>query len=239
MANKQGPDFICVGAQKSGTTWLYAQLRQHPDICMPTHKELHYFDKHRITLKQYLAIFSNDRVSGDITPAYLITPTAPAEIKQVARKAKLFAILRNPAERAFSQYRMARYRGYDGPFADAFRQDARRMRSRGHYAEHLQNYLKLYRLGEDFQVFWYDDLQKNPEEFLRQIERYLQVADCIPSTIHDREVWPYHGDGLALSPSDREQLRQYYAEHNDRLAQLLGVKLAWNHREGDAIKRAA
>jgi hypothetical protein len=40
-----GPDFLCIGAQKSGTTWLYEQLHLHPDFWMPPRKELHYFDK--------------------------------------------------------------------------------------------------------------------------------------------------------------------------------------------------
>ena len=39
------PDFLCVGAQKAGTTWLYQQLDSHPDFWMPPIKELHYFDE--------------------------------------------------------------------------------------------------------------------------------------------------------------------------------------------------
>lgn len=41
----EGPDFICIGAQKAGTGWLYDQLRSHPDFWMPPLKELHYFDR--------------------------------------------------------------------------------------------------------------------------------------------------------------------------------------------------
>src|SRR5215471_17299234 len=40
-----GPDFLCVGAHKAGTTWLYRQLDSHPDFWMPPVKELHYFDQ--------------------------------------------------------------------------------------------------------------------------------------------------------------------------------------------------
>ena len=40
-----GPDFLCVGAQKAGTGWLYDQLRNHPDFWLPPMKELHYFDR--------------------------------------------------------------------------------------------------------------------------------------------------------------------------------------------------
>ncbi|HZS18968.1 MAG TPA: sulfotransferase [Candidatus Udaeobacter sp.] len=40
-----GPDFLCIGAHKAGTTWLYQQLKSHPDFWMPPVKELHYFDQ--------------------------------------------------------------------------------------------------------------------------------------------------------------------------------------------------
>jgi hypothetical protein len=43
--NVSGPDFICIGAQKAGTGWLYEQLRSHPDFWMPPLKEVHYFDR--------------------------------------------------------------------------------------------------------------------------------------------------------------------------------------------------
>jgi len=38
------PDFLCIGAQKAGTSWLYVLLQEHPEIWMPPIKELHYFD---------------------------------------------------------------------------------------------------------------------------------------------------------------------------------------------------
>lgn len=44
-AGNTGPDFLCIGAHKSGTTWLYRQLDAHPDFWMPPVKELHYFDQ--------------------------------------------------------------------------------------------------------------------------------------------------------------------------------------------------
>jgi hypothetical protein len=46
-----GPDFICIGAQKAGTGWLYEQLRTHPDFWMPPIKEIHYFDRNLRTAR--------------------------------------------------------------------------------------------------------------------------------------------------------------------------------------------
>src|SRR5438552_3844129 len=42
---RPGPDFLCIGAHKAGSTWLYQQLDAHPDFWMPPVKELHYFDQ--------------------------------------------------------------------------------------------------------------------------------------------------------------------------------------------------
>lgn len=44
--NTVRPDFLCIGAQKAGTSWLYDMLRQHPDIWLPDIKEVHYYDYH-------------------------------------------------------------------------------------------------------------------------------------------------------------------------------------------------
>ncbi|MBN9417038.1 MAG: sulfotransferase [Candidatus Eremiobacteraeota bacterium] len=48
------PDFLCIGGQKAGTTWLYQKLRQHPEIWLPPVKEVHYFDSLRLPLRKRL-----------------------------------------------------------------------------------------------------------------------------------------------------------------------------------------
>lgn len=39
------PDFLCIGAQKAGTTWLHHNLKKHSEVCFPHFKELHYYDE--------------------------------------------------------------------------------------------------------------------------------------------------------------------------------------------------
>ncbi len=51
--NASQPNFLCIGAQKAGTTWLYHNLKGHPQIWLPPYKEIHYFDE--IYLDQSLA----------------------------------------------------------------------------------------------------------------------------------------------------------------------------------------
>jgi hypothetical protein len=58
-----GPDFLCVGAQKGGTQWLYDQLQHHPDFWMPPIKELHYFDGRRVRAAKAAALYA-EAVAG-------------------------------------------------------------------------------------------------------------------------------------------------------------------------------
>src|SRR4029078_12123362 len=53
VAGDACPDFLCVGAQKAGTSWLYRQLEPHPDFWMPPVKELHYLDNLNRTKRRH------------------------------------------------------------------------------------------------------------------------------------------------------------------------------------------
>jgi len=107
------PDFIIIGAMKSGTTTLHNILRQHSQIFLPPEKEIHYFDIDKNYTKglDYYASFFNDakryQLIGEITPRYIWNSQIAQRIaKDLGTKTKLIAILRNPADRAFSHYKM-------------------------------------------------------------------------------------------------------------------------------------
>lgn len=117
-ALRRYPDFFIVGAQRSGTTWLYEALRAHPQVYMSAHKETHYFSQDRVRLdadlvvrseSDYLALFagaSTAQLCGEASPSYLWHPEAAERIFLRQPRAKIIALLRNPIDRAFSQYRM-------------------------------------------------------------------------------------------------------------------------------------
>ncbi len=102
------PDFFVVGAPKSGTTAMYAYLRAHPDLYLPSQKELRFFgsdlevrDRQPLTTAQYLAHFADARPAQRIGTAYvwyLYSRTAAAEIAAFAPEARIIAMLRNPVE---------------------------------------------------------------------------------------------------------------------------------------------
>jgi hypothetical protein len=141
---KRGLDFVVVGAQKCGTTSLFAYMRGHPELCLPPGKEAPYFSndaKYRVWgWEEYLARTFPDaepgRRCGTITPQYMFgglnfadpdntaerghPRTVPSRIYERAPGARVIAILRDPVERARSHHAMARRNGWDTrSFAEA------------------------------------------------------------------------------------------------------------------------
>ena len=122
------PGLIVIGAARSGTTALYEQLRQHPQIFLSPSKEANYFafegepldyrgpgadfvNNSVATWDDYVNLFADapsDAVIGDISPLYLYAPKAAERIRTRLPDAKLVAILRNPIDQAFSHFQYAR-----------------------------------------------------------------------------------------------------------------------------------
>ncbi len=105
------PNFICVGAQKAGTSTLYDVLKQSPDIYFPPKKELHFFEKpeqYEKGIEYYEQFFNdkyhNEKLIGEITPEYLFYSYVPQRIFDSLGKIKIIILLRNPASRAYSQF---------------------------------------------------------------------------------------------------------------------------------------
>lgn len=105
------PDFVIIGAQKGGTTFLYQLLAQHPHVKPAFLKEVHYFDLNfergeNWYRSQFPSQLRKDRkyVTGEASPYYLFHPHAPRRAAEVIPEAKLIVLLRNPVDRAYSHY---------------------------------------------------------------------------------------------------------------------------------------
>ena len=131
------PNFLCVGAQKAGTTTLYDILKQHPEICLPVEKETHFFNKEArylkgVTwwLKRCFSNYNNEKILGDITPEYLFFKKVPNRIfNTLGRDIKIIIIVRDPVARAYSQYLMSVTRGFEHlSFDDAIKIESTRIK---------------------------------------------------------------------------------------------------------------
>lgn len=163
------PNFLIIGAARSGTTALYEYLSQHPDVFMSEPKEPHYFalkgaparfrgpgDRFSINRvavtspEAYEDLFSNAgdaRAVGEASVSYLYSPLAAARIREELPDVRLICMLRNPAERAFSAYSFMRARMFEpeARFEDALADEDRRVADGWH---HIWHYRRMGMYGE-------------------------------------------------------------------------------------------
>jgi len=232
-------DFLGIGAQKAGTTWLHEALAAHPAVRFPAGKEVHFWDWHRSRgVDWYRRLFAESAPgtkSGEITPAYALLPAAAiGEIREINPALRVIYTLRNPIERAWSAALMVMQRGgmtlaeaSDQWFIDHFR--SRNSRERGDYEPCLRRWREV--MGEEqILVLRYEALCTDPRAYLESCCRHLGVDATfyarVQPEILQRRV--YSGPQAALRASLRPVLRELYADKIRALAKYLDADLsAW------------
>jgi hypothetical protein len=244
------PGFLILGAQKAGTTALYAYLRWHPGITGPAWKEVSYFDRHyRRGIHWYRGHFPlrpGDRLVGEASPGYLFHPLAPERVRATVPDAKLIALLRDPVDRALSHYHHEVALGREPlTFEEAIEAEPERTRgeeerlvrepgyfshawwdyaylARGRYAEQLERWLAVFS-REQLLVVASDELAVEPGQ------TYGRVLDFLGEPAH--ELGSYQRDYELsydeMRPDTRRRLAEHFAEPNRRLYELLGRDLGW------------
>lgn len=186
----KSPNFLVIGAEKSGTTWLYNKLRQHPEIYLPLTKECHFFNKFNSNLDvrdnynklgwEWYGRFFNEipekvKAVGEITPMYICDPVAPQRIAGDLPEVKLIYLLRNPIRRAYSHYWMAYRKGdIDKSFEEIVAEKDPRFIERGRYTRQLKNFYRLFP-KENLKGYVFESFFQNPEEGLKDIFKFLGV----------------------------------------------------------------
>ncbi len=193
MNKPRGPDFLGLGAQKAGTSWIYNCLHDHPEVCIPI-KDLHFFSRERNWVRGFtwyeeqFARCATGRIAGEFSTSYLADPIAPRRIHARYARVRMIASLRNPADRAFSNFLNDLQAGALSPhtnFEDAVGSHPEYLRQ-GAYASQLRLYLDLFP-RELLLVVLYDDIERNPLEFMSSIYRFLGVDDAfVPPMLHER-----------------------------------------------------
>jgi hypothetical protein len=200
------PNFLIIGAAKSGTTSLYHYLDQHPQIFMSPMKGPRFFamegqqpaftgpqddvvnSRTITTAASYLELFrgaTDERAIGEASDWYLSSVDAPGRIQKYIPDVRLIAVLRQPADRAFSSYMHFARNGFEPlPFEDALAAEDERIaagwsplfahRGRGFYAAQLKRYFAHFD-REQIRVYLYDDLERDPAALVRDIFGFLDV----------------------------------------------------------------
>ncbi|MGI8576931.1 MAG: sulfotransferase family protein [Nocardioidaceae bacterium] len=173
------PNFLYIGPDKAGSSWLHEALLRHPQIFLSEAKDLYFFDRYYDRgLNWYAAQFRNARpehtVVGEVCPDYLASPVAPARIHDCLGDARLMVTLREPSSRAFSSYLYMRKHGL-GP--STFRralQTYPELLEHGRYATQLRRFRGYADQGR-LHISLFDDLQLDPQGFLDGVSSFLEL----------------------------------------------------------------
>jgi hypothetical protein len=263
------PDFIIIGAAKSGTTSLYGSLTDHPFVLPCTTsdphfqntKEIHFFSsgfqrgedwyRSHFPLESERREFETEHgrpcLTGEASPSYISSYWAAGRIRNVLPDVRLLAVLRNPVDRAYSQFQMSRRQGLEplDSFEEATAAEADRLRpevarlstdphytspdfgcwsylARSRYAEQLERWLELFP-REQFLFLKAEDLFADPETALSTTYDYLGLPPHAPEGVSRLNSAQYEG----IEPDVRAQFTEYFRPHNERLYELIGIDFGW------------
>lgn len=245
------PHFLVIGAQKGGTSTLYASLSNHPEIAEAQKKELHFFDRHYAdgieSYRRQFPTLERGQITGEATPYYIFHPLAPERIAQALPDVKLIAVLRNPVERAFSQYHSEIRKGFEDlpTFEEAIAAEAGRLAgerekvvadptyeshslshhsylARGMYADQFERWFEHFS-REQFLILRSEDLASRPKKVLRRCEKFLGITSGGAKLERSGRRGRYE----PMSDETRKRLEEFFEPHNRSLQALLGKRFYW------------
>jgi len=252
------PDWLVVAPPKTGTSWLYANLREHSELFVPKIKELKYFS-HRFEsddLRCYLDHFREGlgKSKGEVSPSYSMLPRRTIRlIRRLMPDLKVIYLMRDPIERAWSHARHsfrqgeANFKGRFGAIDDVtdeewivnLRDDWNRLSS--DYLGQLERWRSVFP-REQVYVGFFEDLTRSPRTFLRHVLEFLAVdpdfADSSAVTLDAVNV----GLPKGVSPRLIQHLQEMYSQRTAELAGYLDrefqlrIPVEWEQSFGGAIE---
>src|SRR5438876_8544631 len=236
------PHFLIIGAQKAGTTALYAYVRRHPGVTGPPWKEVSFFDRHYRRGERWYrgnfpsALLARGKLVGEASPSYVFHPLAPERVAALVPAARLIVLLRDPVDRALSHYHHEVALGREPlSFEEALAREPDRTRgevermlgdpayfseawwnhtyvARGLYAEQLERWFAVFP-REQLLVLTTDELGSQPAQ------TYARVLDFLGASAHELDSFPrvFEQQYAEMKPETRRLLRETFAEPNRRL----------------------
>ncbi len=227
------PNFLVIGAPKAGTTSLYKYLQQHPQIYMSPVKEPSFFalegeeldilpsGNHSVTnIDKYQSLFqgvAEEIAIGEASTTYLYSPKAPERIKYYLPNVKLIAILRNPVDRAFSNYKMilrnkpSSLKSFsqeienEQPNLVIRRQEKKRpitpYIAGGFYYNLLKRYFDIFDSSQ-IKIYLYEDFTQNTIQVMQDIFKFLEINNTfLPDVSQKYNVSPKKKENKAPKSS--------------------------------------
>lgn len=253
------PNFIIIGGRRCGTRSLYCYLKDHPNIASPLKKEVHFFDTKfdkganwykahfpSIIYKNYFEKTNTKKLlTFEATPYFLSHPLSPKRIAKLIPKVKLIVLLRNPIDRAFSDWKHLGTETFS--FNDAIQKENERLEGeeeklisnpnyisiphwrmafkyQGLYNKFLKNWFKHFS-QEQFLIIKSEDFFQNPESIMKQIYEFLELE---PHKLQKYEQYNATDEAQKMDPIIRKKLEKFFEPHNKILYEMLSTNFEWN-----------
>lgn len=248
------PSLLVIGAQRSGTTSLFNYLIQHPDVSAPLGKEIHYFDlRYGRGINWYRGQFPYLRrlhrgaLTLDASPYYLLHPLVPERAAGLLPTVKLIAVLRNPIDRALSQYQHEVRGGRESlSFAAAVDGESERLTGeeerlrrdpayysfnhhrysylrRGVYVEQLRRWMQYFP-REQLLVLQSERLFSDPVGVTAAVHDFLGLA---PHRLERYQPFQPGSYERGMPAALRARLAAFFEPHNRELFRWLGEEFDW------------
>ena len=252
------PDFLVIGAKRCGTTSLYQHLPEHPCISKSPHDNMGFFnDNFHLGVNWYKSFFPTtftrnkikskfgDFLAFDVTTKYMEEESTANNVYQTKPNMKIIIILRNPVDRAYSQYHLSvRQTAERRSFEDVVEENMNRLNKESH--EHYEikprfsakedNYLKkgLYALQlrywlkifprENILIVSTEEFESNQQIIYNKIFEFLNISKFEVKNTKKMEK----GNYPPIKSETRNLLLDYFRQHNHELFELINMKFDWD-----------
>jgi hypothetical protein len=229
------PDFVIIGAQKSGTTWWQGLIESHLDVARPPgqRRELHFFDHFwdRWPTDEQLAHYQRyfprppGSLVGEKTPGYLYQPWVAPMLAQAAPAARLVVLMRDPVDRFISGLGLLQRSGSLKGEVGAGEVGMREHRiveaiDRGRYADQLTWWLKHFP-REQFLLLQYEACVADPQGQLSRTFEFLGLRDQRASVSQISQARKKASGHVELPAEMRALLAARFADDLGRLEELM------------------
>ncbi|NEP47151.1 MAG: sulfotransferase domain-containing protein, partial [Okeania sp. SIO2H7] len=241
----RSPEFAVIGVNKGGTTSLYGYLIQHPQVIAPIKKEMDFWSwKFNDSINWYKSHFPPipegvNFVTGEASPSYFDYREAPSRLFNAFPKVKLILLLRNPVDRAVSQYHHCIRLNWDNrQMEEVFNSDLEKLiagkidlwrkelnyLARGVYVEFVREWLRVFP-REQLLVLKSEEFYQNTAASMEKVLAFLGLP------VHRLREYETFNPGKypPISESMRRRLSDFFQPYNRRLEEYLEMKFNWDN----------
>jgi len=249
----KNPDFIILGTQKGGTTSLYNYLSNHSKIRVGSRREIHFFDRnYEKGINWYKNNFNyknNNLLTFECSPDYFHHPFVAERIRLVTPKSKLIVLLRNPVERAISNYKHNIYLGKYKPNTTIeeviekemkFINDEKEkmMNNKNYYSRKFKYFsildrgiyhkqLKIYFENFDkkqIHILFSEKLFLNARKELNKLFDFLNLN---PEQVPCSKIYNKSKIDIKIKQKTKESIERFFLKHNEKLYKMINTKFRW------------